>query len=258
MGTELQSKQLPADDYSMSDHTRRTSTRSSSTSPTWRTAAPSSWWPRTAPLLEAFAFTLLENEVLEREDIDRIVAAYRVDSGAGRGAAGAGRGQPGPRDDRGRRGHGSARRLRLAHHLDSRPVFERIDHIGVAVADLDAAIELYRDRLGHAAPAPRDGGAVRRRGRAARHRRGPRGAAQPHGSRERASAASSSATARACTTWPTRPTTSTPRWTRPRAAGLQLIDEEPRTGIRNSRVAFLHPKSTGGVLTELVEPAEEH
>jgi methylmalonyl-CoA/ethylmalonyl-CoA epimerase len=40
-----------------------------------------------------------------------------------------------------------------------------------------------------------------------------------------------------------------------KAAGLRLIDEEPRTGIRNSRVAFLHPKSTGGVLTELVEPA---
>jgi len=40
-----------------------------------------------------------------------------------------------------------------------------------------------------------------------------------------------------------------------RAAGLRLIDEEPRTGIRNSRVAFLHPRSTGGVLTEIVEPA---
>ena len=40
-----------------------------------------------------------------------------------------------------------------------------------------------------------------------------------------------------------------------RAAGLRLIDEDPRTGIRNSRVAFLHPKSTGGVLTELVEAA---
>ena len=38
-----------------------------------------------------------------------------------------------------------------------------------------------------------------------------------------------------------------------RAAGLQLIDESPRTGIRGSRVAFVHPKSTGGVLTELVE-----
>lgn len=40
-----------------------------------------------------------------------------------------------------------------------------------------------------------------------------------------------------------------------REAGLRLIDEKPRTGIRGSRVAFLHPKSTGGVLTELVEPA---
>jgi methylmalonyl-CoA/ethylmalonyl-CoA epimerase len=43
-----------------------------------------------------------------------------------------------------------------------------------------------------------------------------------------------------------------------RDAGLELIDSEARIGIRNSRVAFLHPKSTGGVLTELVEPAEDH
>jgi len=40
-------------------------------------------------------------------------------------------------------------------------------------------------------------------------------------------------------------------------AGLRLIDERPRTGIRGSRVAFLHPGSTGGVLTEIVQPAEE-
>ena len=43
-----------------------------------------------------------------------------------------------------------------------------------------------------------------------------------------------------------------------RAAGLRLIDEQPRTGIRGSRVAFVHPKSTGGVLTELVQPVEGH
>lgn len=41
-----------------------------------------------------------------------------------------------------------------------------------------------------------------------------------------------------------------------KAAGLELIDQEARTGIRSSRVAFLHPRSTGGVLTELVEPAK--
>jgi len=40
------------------------------------------------------------------------------------------------------------------------------------------------------------------------------------------------------------------------AAGIELIDSEARVGIRDSRVAFLHPRSTGGVLTEIVEPAE--
>jgi methylmalonyl-CoA/ethylmalonyl-CoA epimerase len=38
-------------------------------------------------------------------------------------------------------------------------------------------------------------------------------------------------------------------------AGVELIDSEPRQGIRDSRVAFVHPRSTGGVLTEIVEPA---
>ena len=42
------------------------------------------------------------------------------------------------------------------------------------------------------------------------------------------------------------------------ASGVRLIDEQPRTGIRNSRVAFIHPGSTGGVLTEIVQPAEDH
>ncbi|MDX6677234.1 MAG: methylmalonyl-CoA/ethylmalonyl-CoA epimerase [Solirubrobacteraceae bacterium] len=43
-----------------------------------------------------------------------------------------------------------------------------------------------------------------------------------------------------------------------REAGVRLIDEQPRTGIRGSRVAFLHPKSSGGVLTEIVQPAKGH
>jgi methylmalonyl-CoA/ethylmalonyl-CoA epimerase len=41
-------------------------------------------------------------------------------------------------------------------------------------------------------------------------------------------------------------------------AGLKLIDETPRIGIRNSRVAFLHPRTAGGLLTEIVQPAEGH
>lgn len=40
------------------------------------------------------------------------------------------------------------------------------------------------------------------------------------------------------------------------AAGVELIDSSPRIGIRQSRVAFLHPRSTGGVLTEIVQPRE--
>jgi methylmalonyl-CoA epimerase len=43
-----------------------------------------------------------------------------------------------------------------------------------------------------------------------------------------------------------------------RERGLRLIDEEPRVGIRGSRVAFLHPSSSGGVLTEIVQPSEGH
>ncbi|HVH62551.1 MAG TPA: methylmalonyl-CoA epimerase [Candidatus Dormibacteraeota bacterium] len=37
------------------------------------------------------------------------------------------------------------------------------------------------------------------------------------------------------------------------AAGLELIDAVPRMGMHGSRIAFIHPKSVGGVLTELVE-----
>jgi len=37
---------------------------------------------------------------------------------------------------------------------------------------------------------------------------------------------------------------------------VQLIDSEARVGIRGSRVAFVHPKATGRVLTEIVERAE--
>jgi methylmalonyl-CoA/ethylmalonyl-CoA epimerase len=43
-----------------------------------------------------------------------------------------------------------------------------------------------------------------------------------------------------------------------RERGMRLIDETPRTGIRGSRVAFLHPAASGGVLTEIVQPAEGH
>ena len=42
-----------------------------------------------------------------------------------------------------------------------------------------------------------------------------------------------------------------------RAEGLRLLYDEPRTGTAGSRVNFVHPKSAGGVLVELVEPSPE-
>lgn len=40
-----------------------------------------------------------------------------------------------------------------------------------------------------------------------------------------------------------------------KAMGVPLIDETPRVGARGHKVAFIHPKATGGVLIELVEEA---
>ncbi|MBZ0268967.1 methylmalonyl-CoA epimerase [bacterium] len=41
------------------------------------------------------------------------------------------------------------------------------------------------------------------------------------------------------------------------AAGVELIDREPRTGAGGARIAFLHPRSTAGILIELCESAED-
>ncbi|MCC6555462.1 MAG: methylmalonyl-CoA epimerase [Polyangiaceae bacterium] len=41
-----------------------------------------------------------------------------------------------------------------------------------------------------------------------------------------------------------------------KALGVPLIDEAPRPGARGHKVAFIHPRATGGLLVELVEPAE--
>jgi methylmalonyl-CoA/ethylmalonyl-CoA epimerase len=43
-----------------------------------------------------------------------------------------------------------------------------------------------------------------------------------------------------------------------KASGLRMIDEVPRSGAHHMQIAFVHPKSTLGVLTELCEPPGEH
>jgi methylmalonyl-CoA/ethylmalonyl-CoA epimerase len=40
--------------------------------------------------------------------------------------------------------------------------------------------------------------------------------------------------------------------------GIRMIDEAPRPGAHHMKIAFLHPKSSCGVLTELCEPADHH
>lgn len=133
-------------------------------------------------------------------------------------------------------------------------MFEAIDHIGIAVSDLDQAVAFYRDNLDMAetyretvsdlgveavllevgdshvellCPLSDDNGVARfleKRGEGLHH------VAYRTADIDEA-------------------------LEKARATGLRLIDEQPRTGIRKSRVAFLHPEATGGVLTEFVEPA---
>jgi methylmalonyl-CoA/ethylmalonyl-CoA epimerase len=135
-------------------------------------------------------------------------------------------------------------------------MFERIDHVGVAVSDLDAAAELYERAFG-----------------------------MPMAHRERVESQGVEAAlldvggGHVELLQPLGPDTVVGKFIESRGEGLhhvayavadidatleqlkdggvELIDAEARTGIRGSRVAFLHPKATGRVLTEIVEPAEE-
>ena len=133
-------------------------------------------------------------------------------------------------------------------------MLDRIDHVGVAVADLDAALALYerdfaieashRETLeGHGVEAalldigeshvellaPIDADSPISRFLAAR------GPGLHHVAYQTADIDAELA--------------------RLKEAGVQLIDDTPRRGLRNSRVAFVHPSSVGGVLTEITEPS---
>jgi methylmalonyl-CoA/ethylmalonyl-CoA epimerase len=133
-------------------------------------------------------------------------------------------------------------------------VFSRIDHIGVAVEQIEATLELYRDsfqlQLAHREVVEDQGveAALLDVGENHVELLAPLGAETPIGrflARQGPGlhhvayqVADIDATLAEL-----------------KRAGLELIDEQPRTGIRGSRVAFMHPRGTGGVLTELVEPA---
>jgi methylmalonyl-CoA/ethylmalonyl-CoA epimerase len=136
-------------------------------------------------------------------------------------------------------------------------VFGRIDHIGVAVEDVDAAIALYREgfemELAHRETVESQGveAVLLDVGDGHVELLAPLGPDTPVGKYMAKNGAGLHHVAYAVDDIDAA-------LERIAAAGIQLIDSEPRIGIRDSRVAFLHPRSTGGVLTEIVEPGGEH
>lgn len=136
-------------------------------------------------------------------------------------------------------------------------MFGRIDHIGVAVEDIDAAIALYRDsfemELAHRETVSSQGveAVLLDVGDGHVELLAPLGPDTPVGKYLAKNGTGLHHVAYAVDDIDSALESIA-------AAGIQLIDSEPRVGIRDSRVAFLHPRSTGGVLTEIVEPAGGH
>lgn len=136
-------------------------------------------------------------------------------------------------------------------------MFGRIDHIGVAVEDIEAAIELYGNgfemELAHRETVESQGveAVLLDVGDGHVELLAPLGPDTPVGKFMAKNGAGLHHVAYAVDDIDAA-------LERIAAAGIRLIDSEPRVGIRESRVAFLHPRSTGGVLTEIVEPAGGH
>ncbi|HEY8741263.1 MAG TPA: methylmalonyl-CoA epimerase [Candidatus Dormibacteraeota bacterium] len=132
--------------------------------------------------------------------------------------------------------------------------YQQIDHVGIAVSDMDAAIARYQELLG-----------VTPSVRKAMEKDGIEAAMLDLGSTHVELVA------------PTRPDSAISRFLEKKGEGVHhvayrvediraalqqareqgatLLDEEPRVGVMGHLVAFIHPRSTLGVLTELVEAA---
>ncbi|MEX0993838.1 MAG: methylmalonyl-CoA epimerase [Solirubrobacterales bacterium] len=136
-------------------------------------------------------------------------------------------------------------------------MFTAIDHVGIAVSDLDAAVELYSSGfempIVHRETVKEQGveAVLLDVGESHVELLSPLSADTPVGRYLEKKGPGLHHTAYRCADVEAV-------LARCRGQGMRLIDERPRVGIRGSRVAFLHPSSTGGVLVELVEPAREH
>lgn len=138
-----------------------------------------------------------------------------------------------------------------------RAMLDRIDHVGVAVEDLDAAIQLYEGALGmtlvHRETVTEQGveAVLLDVGDGHVELLSPLGEDTPVGKFLARKGPGLHHVAYAVSDIESALSELAER-------GVELIDRAPRVGIRNSRVAFLHPRSTGGVLTEIVQPHSDH
>jgi methylmalonyl-CoA/ethylmalonyl-CoA epimerase len=136
-------------------------------------------------------------------------------------------------------------------------VFDRIDHIGVAVEDIDSSLELWRDRLelhdAHREISEEQGveAVLLDVGEDHIELLAPLGPDTPVGKFLAKRGPGMHHVAYKVSDIETTLLAL-------KQAGMRLIDEEPRQGLRSSRVAFLHPKTAGGVLIEIVEPPGTH
>ena len=134
-------------------------------------------------------------------------------------------------------------------------MFGRIDHVGVAVSDLDAAVSLYEGTFGmpvaHRETVESQGveAVLLDVGDGHVELLRPLGPDTPVGKFIERSGEGLHHVAYAVDDIDTALESL-------KQQDVELIDSEARVGIRGSRVAFVHPTATGRVLTEIVEPAE--
>ncbi len=130
------------------------------------------------------------------------------------------------------------------------PERPRIAHVGIAVADLGAALAFYRDVLGLEPHAPEDVDGARilslAFGESEIELLAPLEDDSPIG---RFLAKRGPGIHHVCFRVPDLDAALQAC----RAAGYRLIDETPRTGAGGRRIAFVHPKTTAGILLELTE-----
>ncbi|WP_197506515.1 methylmalonyl-CoA epimerase [Mycobacterium sp. E3339] len=134
-----------------------------------------------------------------------------------------------------------------------------IDHVGIAVADLDTAIAWYHDHLGMILVHEEVNSDQGIREAMLAVRGAPAGTAQIQ---LMAPIDDSSTIAKfldkrgpGIQQMAVRVTDLDSLVERLRSQGIRLVYETPRRGTANSRINFIHPKDAGGVLIELVEPA---